>query len=174
MAEPRSLRDLAADLLLYAPVGLALRLSKDVPELASQGRAKLATPLGAARVVGAMAVAQGKRDVEARVRTILDDLRSPVDSDRRGTPPTASEGEPAPTASAARADSEAPAVVPDDGATPGSANLAIPRYDTLAATQVLEHLAGLRQDELAAIEAYERSHRNRKTILQRIAVLQAR
>jgi hypothetical protein len=52
-------------------------------------------------------------------------------------------------------------------------SLAIPDYDSLAASQVLSRLAGLSADELEAVRLYEAAHRGRKTILSRIAQLQA-
>ena len=60
-----------------------------------------------------------------------------------------------------------PAVVPSVD------ELAIPGYDSLAASQVVSRLAGLRPAELTAVQRYELHHRGRKTILGRIAQLQA-
>jgi hypothetical protein len=51
------------------------------------------------------------------------------------------------------------------------ASLAIPDYDSLAASQVVARLAGLRPTELSAVQEYERTHRARKTILGKIAQL---
>jgi hypothetical protein len=65
---------------------------------------------------------------------------------------------------------------PDDAASDhaGTADaLAIPGYDELAASQVVKRLDGLNQGELAAIEAYERNQRGRRTILGRIGQLQS-
>jgi hypothetical protein len=53
------------------------------------------------------------------------------------------------------------------------AALAIPDYDSLSASQVVPRLAGLSLDELEAVRGYEASHRGRKTILNRVAQLQA-
>ena len=47
----------------------------------------------------------------------------------------------------------------------------IPDYDGLAASQVLPRLAGLEHDELVAIRDYESAHRNRRTVLGRLAQL---
>jgi hypothetical protein len=52
--------------------------------------------------------------------------------------------------------------------------LAIPGYDSLAASQVVPRLAGLSPEELAAVGAYETAHRARRTILTRIRQLQER
>ena len=58
-------------------------------------------------------------------------------------------------------------------AVPSADDLAIPDYDSLAASQVVSRLAGLRPTELTAVQRYELHHRGRKTILGRIAQLQA-
>ena len=72
-----------------------------------------------------------------------------------------------------------PDVVPD--AAPGAALVAEPvpaesdlpvqDYDALAASQVVPRLATLSVDELDAVRRYERAHRNRQTILNRVAQL---
>ena len=49
-----------------------------------------------------------------------------------------------------------------------AANLAIPGYDSLAASQVVERLIGLDAAELLAVRAYETEHRNRRTIVGKI------
>jgi hypothetical protein len=58
---------------------------------------------------------------------------------------------------------------PDD-----PSGLAIPGYDSLAASQVVPRLAGLSVDELTAVETYETAHRARRTILTRVRQLQER
>jgi hypothetical protein len=50
----------------------------------------------------------------------------------------------------------------------GAATLAIPGYDALSASQVVERLDGLDAAELQAVRAYESAHRNRRTILGKI------
>lgn len=64
---------------------------------------------------------------------------------------------------------------PDDapsGPKPSPSSLAIPGYDSLSASQVVQRLAGLSRDELAAVGAYEEAHRGRRTILNRVSQLQ--
>jgi hypothetical protein len=56
---------------------------------------------------------------------------------------------------------------------PSADDLAIPGYDTLAASQVVQRLASLETDELEAIRRYEVATRGRRTILHRIAQLAA-
>jgi hypothetical protein len=61
----------------------------------------------------------------------------------------------------------------DPAADPAeAAALAIPEYDNLSASQVVPRLDGLTPAELDAVLRYERGHRHRKTILNRIAQLQ--
>jgi pyruvate/2-oxoglutarate dehydrogenase complex dihydrolipoamide acyltransferase (E2) component len=96
--------------------------------------------------------------------------------------------EPAPRPKAARKAAALPAAqapaaeAPEVGAAPAApaaaapadaAELAIPDYDSLAASQVVSRLAGLREPELAAVQRYELATRGRKTILGKIAQLQA-
>jgi hypothetical protein len=56
---------------------------------------------------------------------------------------------------------------------PDATSLAITDYDSLAASQVLPRLDGLTTEELEAVRRYESEHRGRRTILGRIAQLQA-
>lgn len=59
------------------------------------------------------------------------------------------------------------------GAAPAVGELAIPGYDSLAASQVVPRLTTLSTPELDAIGAYEASHRGRRTILNRVTQLRA-
>jgi hypothetical protein len=64
----------------------------------------------------------------------------------------------------------APAPEPEGPAAP---ELAIPEYDQLSASQVVERLDGLTPDELDAVREYELAHRGRNTILGKITQLTA-
>lgn len=55
----------------------------------------------------------------------------------------------------------------DDDEVPASEALAIPHYDSLAASQVVPRLTALTEGELEAVAAYESAHRGRRTILHR-------
>lgn len=59
------------------------------------------------------------------------------------------------------------------GPVPSADALAIPGYDSLSASQVVQRLAGLSRDELEAVGAYESAHRARRTILTRVNQLKA-
>lgn len=54
-----------------------------------------------------------------------------------------------------------------------AAELAIPDYDHLAASQVVARLGGLERDELIAIREFELSNRGRRTILSKVDQLLA-
>jgi hypothetical protein len=61
----------------------------------------------------------------------------------------------------------------DAGTGKPAPELAIPDYDSLSASQVLPRLSGLSPSELEAVRAHEATHRGRKTILSKVAQLQA-
>ena len=54
-----------------------------------------------------------------------------------------------------------------------SDSLAIPDYESLSASQVVPRLESLTDDELESIRQYEAANRARRTILSKIAQLQA-
>jgi hypothetical protein len=82
------------------------------------------------------------------------------------------------TAKASAAGKPAPAAATADppvAETPVAAvdDLAIPDYDGLSASHVVNRLAGLTTDELEAVRRYEAANRGRKTILSKVAQLQS-
>ena len=171
--------DAALDLFLYVPIGLAMTAAEELPKLAAKGRTRINTQLTMARVVGQFAVNRGRQELEER----LAPAGAPPGPSRRVTPPAApvpadhqshSNGKVVPLVEPA-----APVVVtaekkaaPLSGPVPASHELAIPGYDSLSASQVVQRLAGLSQDELTAARDYEQAHRGRRTILNRIDQLQ--
>jgi ferritin-like metal-binding protein YciE len=57
------------------------------------------------------------------------------------------------------------------GAVASEKDLAIQRYDSLTAEEILSKLPELSQIDLAKLDSYERKHDNRTTVLSRIAAL---
>src|SRR3954449_1078117 len=57
------------------------------------------------------------------------------------------------------------------GAVASESDLAIARYDSLTAEEITSRLPGLSQIDLAKVDAYERRHENRSTVLQRVNAL---
>jgi hypothetical protein len=100
-----------------------------------------------------------------QVRRSVEDLLSP----------SGPQGEPAPEST------EPAGLAPTEGviiearghvADARAPELAIPAYDTLAASQIVARLNGLNAEELHSVRLYEESHRARRTILGRITQLE--
>jgi hypothetical protein len=62
---------------------------------------------------------------------------------------------------------------PGSNGNGSSRPLAIPGYDSLSASQVVQRLAGLSRPELIDVRDHEQSHRHRRTILNRVEQLLA-
>lgn len=247
MTEQRSALDNALDLLVYAPVGLALTAAEELPKLAAKGRTQVQGQLTMARMVGQFAVTQGRKEIEKRLGVSKPPAasskpseptaapRPPVNGQsttaaasengsyerlsgrapasagsNRGAATTAtprenaparegsvidvdfgtnsrSEGadsgasgtsgtsfvqdKPSPTEPTVAASGPAKGSESTTGSAPSAQGLAIPGYDSLSASQVVQRLAGLSQEELAAVGEYEAAHRGRRTILTRVGQL---
>jgi hypothetical protein len=207
MADERSLSDLMWDYGVYAPIGLAVSLVEEMPRLSEKGKERAASQIHLARVVGKMAVGQGKR----RLGRLFGEAPRPSATGPAATGPSATgpAGADETSTTAARASRAASSsdgrtgsskgsrsdaarrsapgalratepvsavtatLVPPAPAAPSGESLAIPGYDTLAASQVVQRLSSLRPDELEAIRRYELATRGRRTILHRIAQLVA-
>ena len=78
------------------------------------------------------------------------------------------------TQAAAAADESDEFGAPVAADVPTEDELPVQDYDSLAASQVVPRLSALSDPELAAVEDYERAHRNRQTILNKVKQLQSR
>jgi hypothetical protein len=169
------------DLFVYAPIGLALTARELLPTLVEKGRDRVETQVNNARVMGQYAVQMGRQEAarraEAAAKQATDVLSDVLGSGRSSQrPPTAMAS--TPPASPSATNGSVPTPVPDvtvaSGPVPEPASLAIPDYDSLAASQVVQRLSALDAQELEAVAAYETAERGRKTILSKVAQLQAR
>jgi hypothetical protein len=161
------------DLLVFAPVGVALTVVEDLPGLIGKGRQRFETDMQNARVIGQFVVTHGQRQVVDRVGKLLhressDDAASAAasasasaDGDATGA------GAPAPAAATPPPTSPKPPKPHADPADGVIVEGALAGYDTLSASQVVRRLESLGPEELRAIHGYEASHRNRRTILNR-------
>jgi hypothetical protein len=199
VTEPHSPLDAALDLLVYAPFGLALTAAEEIPKLAAKGRAQLGGQVAMARVVGQFAVSQGRKELHRRFAPTRPDAPAATSPAAPAAPASAAASAVADVADGGTADvsfeellatpqqdggtgdGAAGGAIPQTGAVPDPGapkpspdGLAIPGYDSLAASQVVQRLAGLSADELAAVGAYESTHRARRTILSRVRQLQDR
>lgn len=187
MNDPKKVAELALDLFLYAPLGFATDARTLVPQLVERGRQQVQM----ARVVGQFAVQQGPGTASSTLGQVTRSARSaladlgllPHDRPGAATDGTKTSGAtrsssaagsggtgraPAPAPAVDAADERAAATTPE-----ATVDLAIPDYDSLAASQVIPRLAGLTGDELEAVRAYEAAHRGRKTVLSKVGQLQA-
>lgn len=177
MADDNSASEKALDLLVHGPLGFALYVRDTVPSFlrvfVTRGRSELAAKrrqvgdqVSSARSVGAFAVNVAGPKVREQLRSVQQLAEQAftgliVPSDGSPVAPTEAAATPA------REAGGEPAV--DPGAKrAAAAALAIPDYDELSASQVVERLEGLGADELAAVRAYEEAHRDRRTILFKI------
>jgi len=150
----------ALDLLVFAPVGVALTVAEDLPALIVKGRQRFEDDIRNARVIGEFVVTHGQRELINRVGKLIHSQPSA----RTVAAPTASsptEGSAIPVPPAASAKPEPD---PADGII---VDEALAGYDTLSASQVVRRLESLQLEQLRAVHRHEASHRNRRTILNR-------
>ncbi len=166
-AEDRNPIDQLLDLCVYGPLGLLVTARMKYPQLVEQGRQQLEGHAHLGRFVARFATSKGKEGAEkamTRLRQTASDA----------TPETL----PVAPLDTIAAEEVIPVRHDDDDATTaasvGADELAIPSYDTLAASQVVQRLDGLTTDELEAVRRYEAGHRARKTVLGKVTQLQRR
>ena len=145
------------DALCIAPIGVAVSVVEEIPELLAEGRRRVEQQLGNALFVGRFVVTQKQRELSARLDGLFGNA-APGDAQ----PDATSGPEPAP------AGPERPAPDPAAAAIVGGA---LADYDTLSASQVVRRLESLGPEELDAVRRYEGSTRNRRTILNRAGQL---
>ncbi len=182
MTEQKSPVEQALELFVFAPLGLAMTARTQLPEMVAKGRAQVEGQLTVARFIGQFAVQHGRSEVEKRLKAYTD----------RGEPSPEAAPEPEAAATKAAATLTLPVTVLAEPAPqstppapaepvepvepvvppPPSGDLAIPGYDALSASQVVQRLAGLAPDELEQVRAYEAATRGRKTVLTKISQLQ--
>jgi hypothetical protein len=181
----------AVEVFVYAPIGLLFEGSSILPQLVEKGRNQVTM----ARMMGQFAVTQGRSEAEKAAQKVglqALDLLARFGQSPNGHPPLGPEPgeEPAapPAATPAPEVADGPAAgaaTPSGGTSTGAeadappvehidpATLAIPDYDGLSASHVVNRLAGLSAAELEAVRRYEAANRGRKTILSKVAQLQA-
>jgi hypothetical protein len=185
----------AVDLLVYAPVGVALYLRDTVPMFVnlfvSRGRAEVGQRRQQAEGQVSQAKALGEYALEFGGPMLREQVEKGIAAARKGAeavigglgeeptptpePPASSQTETNSTATKSKkAKAEPAAGSTDDGseeAKPSATTLGIQDYDELSASQVVERLDGLQAAELDAVRAYEIAHRARRSILFKIEQL---
>lgn len=155
MPDQRPLIERLLDVVVYAPIGLIGQLQEEVPKFAAEGRQKFENRVQVAKFIGQMSVTYGRQELAKKIA-------------ERSQPTPA-----APAATTATADGAVAADVTAQAATtpvatPESAPLPFDGYDTMAAAHIVQQLRRMSGAELAAVEAYEQQHRNRRTVLAKI------
>jgi hypothetical protein len=176
--------DQALDLLVYLPVGLAFELPRAIPEFIERGRRELhaeghgVPDLARFDPLRKLDRAQAHAVGTLRALGVLPPAGPGVGDDGGWAPGPDGDGEPVPPDASADPAAEPvapagaePVAVAVDGGDPDA--LAIPAYDSLSASQVMPRLESLAADELELVRTYEMANRGRKTILNKIAQLQA-
>jgi hypothetical protein len=165
--ENRSPADRLLDLVVFGPAGLALTAAEEFPKLVDKGRHHLEGQVRTARLVGQVAVQMGRRQFTQMTSPKVSKPPPPAPAPTPEARRTVPEQPPAPTPTETVT---APSAANGNGTLP---NLAIPGYDSLSASQVVQRLAGLSHGELIDVRAHEQTHRHRRTILNRVEQLLA-
>jgi hypothetical protein len=170
--DDRPVTEQALDLLVFGPIGLAMYVRDTAPSFlklfVARGRSVVDDQrktveghLGQARSVGEVASAYGGPQVWRVVSDRIAQARSRAEDALEALGTLTTTGE----APAAPPEPRRPAA----GGT--GTGLAIPDYDELSASQVVDRLEGLSRGELDAIRDYETRHRARNTVLGKIEQL---
>lgn len=149
MSEDENLGEQLLDLFVYAPIGLLLEAKDLIPKLADRGRGQVALTQLAGKVAGN----RGQTDAAPLIRRFLEAAGTALGSMTTG-----------------RYEDE----LDDHHDSGDDAGLPIENYNTFSAPQLLQKLEALDQKQLDTILAYERTHRDRQTVTNRIKQLSAR
>ncbi|HXW33416.1 MAG TPA: hypothetical protein VEJ87_02480 [Acidimicrobiales bacterium] len=189
MSDEKSAKDRLLDLVIYAPAGLALTVADEVPKLANRGRDEIEKRIVTSRTIGEFAVRFGRSEFEKRVGQLFSstgEAETARPASSAGTPRDEQSGSPFHQTTGGSHQTTGGAVGGGIGAggetkaehalrQPGrtnqtsraSAHLAIPGYDSLSASQVVQRLGGLSSLELREVRAHEAACRARRTVLNR-------
>jgi hypothetical protein len=165
----------AVDLAVYAPIGFFNFIRTMMPGWIEGGRQEVAKQMTNARAISEIAIAQGRKEAEkavAQTGEVVSNLAARRQPPQAPSPRPTTPTTPTPTAATTPSSSASPPAT-SNGPRPNGDALAIPGYDSLAASQVVQRLGGLSTTELEAVRNYEEATRGRRTILNRIGQLQA-
>jgi hypothetical protein len=174
MTEHKSPIERALDLLVYAPVGLALTATEELPDLVDKGRQRVSSQVAVAKMIGQFAATAGQQEVGKVLKQATQTLSAlgVLPPDRSAAPSTVDADPDAPApANGVVASPNGSSV--NSAPTPPREDLGIPGYDALSASQVVQRLDGLAPAELESVREYETTTRGRRTILSKIAQLQS-
>jgi len=182
VADDKDTTERAKELLVYGPLGLALFLRDTAPQFlrmfVARGRSEVqhrrrevSDQLGQMRAMGESAATDGGPEVLRIVSSGLATLRERAEEALSALSTAVNDAAQSADAGARppardQADDGPASMSGSNGA--GGADLPIPDYYDLSASQVVERLDGLALTDLEAIRVYEADHRARNTILGKI------
>ena len=143
------------DLLVYAPVGIALEAVDNLPKYVERGKSQVTI----GRFLAKTAAKKGSSTIESLGERLVNEA-SQVVVDLFGIDLTPDDDD----------DDDEPVVKPTTP-TVADDDLPIAEYDSQAAAQIIKLLGQLTAEEREQIEAHELANRNRVTILRKIAQL---
>jgi hypothetical protein len=196
VTDSKSPGDRLLELVVFGPTGLAVTLVEEFPRFVEKGRHRVEGQVHTARLIGQVAFQMGRRQLEQSLGHLGGQATGHHDDGaERDTHDAEYEPDRDPTAYRASVPATSPgaAPVPGDGPEDAEAptrpsvwlggggpngsdtasSLAIPGYDSLSASQVVQRLEGLSPPELEEVRAHEAAHRQRRTILHRVEQLLA-
>jgi hypothetical protein len=155
------------DVVLYAPIGVALEVQRRLPELVRDGRRQAEQRVVLARFIGRMAVHVGRQELNKRLTA----MRQPAPA---AAPAVVVDTTATETVTRAAAETATRPERVEGLVQVAVEDLPIAGYDSLSASQVVGRLASLSADELDAVESYESTNRSRRTILAKVTQLRTR
>ncbi len=174
MTDKKNSQDLAKELFVYIPVGLYLVGKQELPKVAEKGRSFVDSQLTMAKTIGEFVVTFGSQEAERRLLAQVRKLGR-----RWGDSKPAATAEASESTQANQVDGSPNESGPINGVDQLSGenakvkpsiivdSLAIPDYDSLSASQVVQRLDALDRADLSALIEYEKQTRARSTILNR-------
>lgn len=165
----------AADVFLFAPLGLAIRAGQLLPGALQSGRAEYAKRAATAQMLGKFIVAQQRRNRSNTSNTAIAAFATAAA--RSGKHSGEATGDAAPQTLPGRTQPVASNRASQLATDPSLVNdarseLPIDGYDTLPARSLLALFDGLSADQLETIRCHELANRRRETVLSRLSQLQ--
>lgn len=184
VSDDKSTSDRLLDLFLFLPAGVAMTVVEEAPKLVDRGRTEIEKRIYTSRTVGEFAYRFGRSELERRIGPVISSRPSP--GGRKTPAPRISKevkegGEAGGQSAPAGQRSSKPPGSPSQsgsaehlGGAPGTPSasertrhLAIPGYDSLSASQVVQRLGGLSRRELEEVRDHEEASRARRTVLNK-------
>lgn len=145
----------AWEIVRYAPIGILLDGPAQLPRFAERGKVHVRN----ARFLGELVVRQGGQ----QLRAWLDDGNGEAGRTEDVSQPSA----------ATQQETSEKQGTSEPSLSPTAADLAIPGYEDLPASDIVTRLSGLTREELEAVRVFEAAHRGRKTVLNKVAQIRS-